>query len=72
MQKSERQRISQNEWATWRADPTTKRVMEYLKQRIDIVVEGIVDGAYKNYSEVERARGIIEGLREIHETPRGN
>jgi hypothetical protein len=63
--------LSLNEWATWRSDPTTKKVLAYLKKTEDEIVELLISGGYKTYSEVEKARGAIEGLREIYETPRG-
>lgn len=64
-------RPSLNEWGAWKSDLTTRKVLAYLKKMEDEVVELLVSGGYKTYSEVEKARGKIEGLREIHEMPRG-
>jgi len=63
--------ISLNEWGAWKSDATTKKVLAQLKTREDEIVDLLVSGGYKTYSEVERARGMIEGLRIIYETPRG-
>lgn len=63
--------ISLDEWATWRADPTTKKVLAHLRRTEEEIIDLLVSGGYKTYSEVEKARGAIEGLREIHDTPRG-
>ena len=64
-------RPSLAEWGAWKADLTTKEVLKYLLGVEVDIIEGLISGAYKTYSEVERARGMIEGLRAILDTPRG-
>lgn len=57
---------TQAEYDSWRAQITTKRVLKYLRDLEEEVVDLLVSGGYKNYSEVEKARGIIEGLSAIY------
>jgi hypothetical protein len=65
------ERPSQAEWGAWKSDLTTQAVLKFLLSMEVDIVEGLISGAYKTYSEVERARGTIEGLRMVHDMPRG-
>jgi hypothetical protein len=65
------ERPSLAEWGAWKSDLTTKKVLAFLRSIEQDVIDGLVSGSYKTYSEVECARGTIAGLRMIDEMPRG-
>lgn len=59
------------EFEGWKAHPTTKALMEYLRQSVDIAIEDLASGwtlspenAHQTQASTSKVLGRIEGFKE--------
>ena len=65
------EQINKESLRTWRADVVTRSVLQDIAITEQEVIDGIVVGNYKTFAEIEKARGIILGLRMVIDIIRG-